>query len=159
VILKPYAKLPDLKDSKQVTPLQRRRWSVRIATRAIAYSWGVVSEQEIDTIGIARANELAFVRAVGKLRPKPDYALADYFSVPCGVCPIEGVRDGDRVVRVIAAASILAKVFRDHVLTLADRHFPGYGFAVHAGYGTAAHRRAIKKLGPSSYHRHSFNIS
>ena len=158
VILKPYAKLPDLRESKQVTPRQREQWSRRIIERAMGYSFGVVSEKEIDQEGIARANELAFRRAVERLRPRPDYVLADYFSVEGCSCPIEGVRGGDEQVRVVAAASIVAKVYRDHLLVAAAERFPGYGFADHKGYGTAAHRRAIKRLGLSPYHRRSFAI-
>lgn len=159
VILKPYAKLPHLKDSKQVTPLRRRTWAVRIAASALGYSFGIVSAREIDEIGIAAANALAFRRAVAELKPRPDHVLADYFTITGAHCHIEGVLDGDRKVRVIAAASILAKVLRDHMLILAEHHYSGYGFAAHKGYGAAAHRRAIKKLGRSSYHRHSFAIA
>lgn len=159
LILKPYCKLPDLRDSKQVTPLARVRWADVIIERAIAYGYGIVSEKEIDKLGIARANNLAFQRAVDRLRPRPHYVLADYFSVSGGVCPIEGVAGGDQCVRVIAAASIIAKVYRDAILVEAEQRFPGYGFAEHKGYGTLAHRRAIKKLGLSPFHRKSFAIS
>ncbi|KKU48631.1 MAG: Ribonuclease HII [Parcubacteria group bacterium GW2011_GWA2_46_9] len=157
LILKPYVKLPDLRDSKQVTPLARARWAKRIISRAISFSYGLVSEKEIDKVGISEANNLAFRRAVSGLKPQPDYVLADYFSVENCFCPIEGVRDGDKCVRVIAAASIIAKVYRDAILIKADRRFPGYSFAEHKGYGTAAHRRVIKKLGLSPYHRKSFH--
>ena len=159
LILKPYCKLPDLRDSKHVTPLARARWAKRIIARAISFSYGLVSEKEIDRIGISEANNLAFRRAVGGLCPSADYVLADYFSVGGCACPVEGVRDGDKCVRIIAAASIIAKVYRDAILTAAERRFPGYGFREHKGYGTAAHRRAIKKFGLSSYHRKSFTIS
>src|SRR3989338_1460480 len=87
VILKPYAKLPNLKESKQVTPRQREVWSERIIARAIGYSIGEVSEREIDEIGIGAANRLAFQRALDKLSPRPNYALADYFSVKTSRCP------------------------------------------------------------------------
>lgn len=158
VILKPYVKLPDLRESKQVTPRQREIWSKRIIARAIGYSYGVVDEKEIDKYGIAAANEIAFRRALQKLMPRPDYALADYFSVDDCCCPVEGVKGGDENVRVIAAASIIAKVYRDNILKEAEKIYSGYGFQDHKGYGTAAHRRAIKKLGLSPYHRRSFEI-
>lgn len=158
LILKPYAKLPDLRESKQVTPRQRERWSIRIMARALGYGLGLVNEKEIDEHGIARANEIAFRRALASLRPKPDYALADYFSVSDCCCPVEGIKGGDEGVRVIAAASIIAKVHRDRLLVEADQRYPGYGFAEHKGYGTAAHRRAIRQHGLSLYHRTTFSI-
>ena len=158
LILKPYIKLPDLRESKQVTALARQRWAKRILERAIAFGYGIVNEREIDQIGISKANDLAFRRAVKKLNPQPHYVLADYFSIDKFLCPIEGVKDGDQCVRVIAAASIIAKVYRDAILVKAEQEFPGYGFAEHKGYGTAAHRRAIKKLGISLFHRKSFQL-
>ncbi len=158
VILKPYARLPDLKDSKQLTALQRKKYVLKIARGATAYRWGMVSAQEIDTIGIAEANRLAFRRAIAALAPKPDYVLADYFSLDGCACPVEGIKGGDERIRVVAAASVLAKVCRDEMMNLAERHYPGYGFAEHKGYGTSAHRRAIKKYGLSSWHRQSFQL-
>lgn len=159
VVLKPHAQLPNLRDSKQVTPLGRERWSKKILSVATAYGYGVVTHKEIDRIGIGEANRLAFRRALEALQPQPDYALADYFSVDGAVCPIEGVLHGDRDIRVIAAASIVAKVYRDALLVAIEKRYPGYGFAEHKGYGTAVHRRAIKKLGLSPYHRKSFDIA
>src|SRR3989338_1990930 len=73
LILKPYSKLPDLRDSKQVTPLARARWAKRIISRAVSFSYGVVSKKKIDKIGISEANSLAFRHAVSGLRPQPDY--------------------------------------------------------------------------------------
>ncbi len=158
VILKPYARLPDLRESKQLTPRQRNIFALKIARGAVAYAWGVVGAREIDSIGIAQANELAFRRALAALQPEPQYVLADYFSLDGFATPVEGIKGGDERVRVVAAASVVAKVCRDEMMNLAERHFPNYGFAEHKGYGTAAHRKAIKKYGPSSWHRQSFNI-
>lgn len=158
VILKPYARLPDLKDSKQLTALQRHNYVLKISRGAVAYRWGVVSAREIDVIGIAEANRLAFRRAIEALSPQPNYMLADYFSLNDCACPVEGVKGGDERIRVVAAASVLAKVFRDEIMNIAERHYPGYGFVDHKGYGTATHRWAIKKLGPSSWHRRSFQL-
>ena len=158
LILKPYARLPNLKDSKQLTPRQRRMFAIKIAHGALVYRWGIVQAREIDDIGIAKANELAFRRALEALRPRPHYVLADFFSLNNFRSPVEGIFGGDEKVRVIAAASVLAKVFRDDLMALADRHYPGYDFHKHKGYGTAAHRQAIKKLGPSAWHRLSFDV-
>ena len=158
LILKPYSKLPNLKDSKQVTALQRKRWAVKIAASSIGYSWGIVTAREIDSIGIAKANNLAFQRAIDNLAPRPDYAFADYFSLDGCKCPIEGVKGGDVEVRTIAAASILAKVFRDNIMGMVGRIYPEYGFAEHKGYGAAAHKKAIKKYGFCPWHRRSFDI-
>lgn len=158
VILKPYARLPNLRDSKQLSVRQRESFSKKILTAVVAYAYGVVECDEIDTIGIARANQEAFRRALKSLKPRADYALADYFSVAQCVCPVEGIKGGDERVRVIAAASVIAKVYRDYLMTEAEARFPGYGFADHKGYGTATHRRALKKLGPSPFHRRSFAV-
>ncbi len=99
IILKPYARLPDLRDSKQLTRLQRENYVLKIARGAVTYRWGVVSAREIDDIGIAEANRLAFRRAINALSPKPDYVLADYFSLDGWECPVEGIKGGDERVR------------------------------------------------------------
>lgn len=156
IILKPYAKLSDLKESKQLSTTARERWVEHLQERHIAIGYGVVSEKEIDVIGIGAANRLAFKKALAALSPQPHYALADYFSLSGLAYVVEGVRGGDLRVRSIAAASIVAKVYRDNLLLAAEERYPGYGFAAHKGYGTAAHRRAIKKLGLSNYHRKSW---
>jgi len=117
-----------------------------------------VSPKEIDTLGIAAANDLAFMRALKQLLPQPNYVLADYFSLDGFTCTIEGVRGGDREVRVIAAASVIAKVYRDALMVQMDKRYPGYGFCQHVGYGTVEHRRAIRRLGASPIHRRSFSL-
>lgn len=158
IILKPYAKLPDLKESKQLSAKDREWWVTQLKDRCLAISYGSVSEKEIDHLGIANANRLAFKKALAALLPQPHYVLADYFTLRDLVYPVEGVRGGDLQVRSIAAASIVAKVYRDNMLIEAEEKYPGYGFANHKGYGTATHMQAIKKLGLSEYHRKSFKI-
>jgi len=91
------------------------------------------------------------------LTPRPDFALIDGRDIPEGlICPAEALIGGDGRSQSIAAASIVAKVLRDQLMREADRHCPGYGFAAHKGYGTAAHRAPIERLGLSRLHRRSF---
>lgn len=158
VILRPYARLPGIRDSKKLSASQRQRFALRVAAGALAIGYGVVSQRDIDAHGISAANQEAFRRAVASLAMRPSLAVADYFSVAGGVCAIEGIRGGDEHVRVIAAASVLAKVYRDALMDEVDRVWPVYGFRDHKGYGTATHRRAIARFGPSPWHRHSFAL-
>jgi ribonuclease HII len=158
LILKSHAKLPNLRDSKQLTAAQREVFAKKISERALASALGVVEAEEIDKIGIGKANKLAFTRALEALRPSPHYVLADYFSIHDFSVPVEGVRGGDERVRVVAAASVIAKVYRDNLMTESEERYPGYGFSNHKGYGTREHRRALKKLGPCPWHRRSFDV-
>jgi len=156
LILKPYVKLGGLKDSKALNVKSRNKFSEKIINGALDYSFGLVTPKEIDKIGISKANDLAFLRALQGLKIKPNYVLADYFSIYSYSCPVEGVLGGDRDVRVIAASSVIAKVYRDALMKVADKKYPRYGFIDHVGYGTETHRRAIKKLGLCPLHRRSF---
>lgn len=150
------ARLPNLKDSKALTRLQREQFAKRILAVAESIGYGQVPPAAVDRLGVASANELAFRLALDALRPRPDYVLADYFSITDYRCPVEGVLHGDIVIRSIAAASILAKVYRDKLMfTLAATH-PQYGFESHVGYGTAAHEKAIRMHGLTKIHRQSF---
>jgi ribonuclease HII len=96
-------------------------------------------------------------RALGALAARPDFALIDGRDVPEGLlCPARAIVDGDALCLSIAAASIVAKVARDRLMARLDPHYPGYGFAAHAGYATAAHREALARLGLTPLHRRSF---
>lgn len=95
-------------------------------------------------------------RSLEKLCPRPDLVLVDGLQVPDFSAEAEAVVKGDATSASIAAASILAKVLRDRVMTVSDRHFPGYGFAGHKGYGAKVHQEALERLGPCSWHRFSY---
>lgn len=150
--------LAGVRDSKQITPLQRERFEPLI--KEIALSWGVgfASPAEIDEIGILPSTRLAAKRAVESLSQIPDYLITDYLNLPDIDIPQEKFVKGDMRSLTIAAASVLAKTARDAQMCLLDEQFPGYELSRHKGYGTRLHREAIQKLGKSSIHRQSFNL-
>lgn len=147
---------PGIRDSKQCTALQRESLFVEIKNAALSYAVCLISAKEIDRIGILNAIKLAMRRAVLKLDPKPDFILIDAVSINLDGIPQKGIIRGDDTVFSIAAASILAKVTRDHLMMRYHAQYPGYGFDQHMGYATEAHLEAIKKQGPSPIHRMSF---
>jgi len=161
VILSPAAdlveRLKGVRDSKQMTPKQRAFWAERI--RAVALAWGVgfASCAEIDELGIVPATRLAMEWALEKLEIPPQYLLIDALRLPGVSLPQKAIIKGDAHVLSIAAASVLAKTERDALMARLDYDFPGYGFARHKGYGTAAHRRALEALGPCAEHRRTFS--
>jgi ribonuclease HII len=143
-------------DSKKLTPRARERLFTLIHAHAVAVGVGCASAQEIDSVGIAQANRLALVRAIGHLSTQPDFVLVDFLTLPQLRLPQRGVPHGDALSLTIAAASIIAKVTRDRWMVDQDDSHPGYGFARHKGYGTAMHRAALASLGPCAQHRRSF---
>lgn len=148
---------PDgLDDSKNLTARKREVFYKEI--QASALSWGAcaVSSVEIDQTNILRATLCAMARAVHRLNLEPDLVLVDGLQVPDIPFPAEAVVKGDATSAAIAAASVVAKVLRDRVMAAWDRHYPGYGFASHKGYGAAAHRQALARLGPCRLHRFSY---
>jgi ribonuclease HII len=148
---------PDgLDDSKKLTAPQRDVFYEQI--QASALSWGAcaVSSVEIDRTNILRATLRAMAGAVARLNIRPDLVLVDGLQVPDVECPAEAVVRGDSTSASIAAASVVAKVLRDRVMTAWDVRFPGYGFASHKGYGAASHREALVRLGPCPLHRFSY---
>jgi len=150
------ARLEGLTDSKQLSPRARERWSVLIKQTALAWSVGWAGPGEIDRLNILQASLLAMQRAYAVLGMAPGLALIDGQHCPALPCASEAVVSGDRSIPAISAASILAKVARDHEMQAADALFPGYGFATHKGYPTAAHRAALERLGLCPLHRRSF---
>ncbi len=117
------------------------------------------SAEEIDVYNIRGATLRAMARALSALSLRPDFALIDGRDVPEGlVCPARAVVGGDRRAVSIAAASIVAKVARDALMSRLDSHYPGYGFARHAGYPTRLHIEALERLGPCPLHRRSFRV-
>lgn len=147
-------------DSKKLTPRRRDALAAVIrGTPDCAFAVASASAQEIDALNILRATHLAMRRAVLALPPLPGgraVALVDGLPVKGLPCPSRNVVKGDAKSLFIAAASILAKTARDAFCLDMDARFPGYGFAVHKGYPTAAHVAALKRLGPCAEHRRSF---
>jgi ribonuclease HII len=156
VILDP-VRIPDgIDDCKRLTPAQRDRVHDAICRNALAYAVGEASVEEIDRLNILRASLLAMERAVSYLGQAPQLALVDGNRAPLLACPVETIVEGDVKSLSIAAASIVAKVYRDRMMCELDRRLPGYNWARNKGYGTSDHRRAIDSLGISSQHRRSF---
>jgi ribonuclease HII len=148
--------LAGVRDSKLCTPELRERLYEAVVSEARAVGVGAVAADEIDLIGLTAANELAMVRAVQALSPAPDYLLVDCFTLKSIGTSQHGIIQGDRRCLSIAAASIVAKVYRDAWLAgLAEPH-PSYGFERHRGYGVAEHRQAIGDHGLTSIHRRSY---
>ena len=145
-----------LDDSKLLTEQQRQTLYDTITTRAIAWSIGMASEQEIDELNILGATRLAGCRALSDLAIPPDYLLLDALHLPRVAVPQRPVIKGDQLSRSIAAASILAKVSRDRIMTTYHERFPQYQFHLHKGYPTPEHLRRLQKFGPCPAHRQSF---
>ena len=143
-------------DSKKVPKAKRETLADLIHGSALGVGIGLVDVDEIDAINIYQAGLLAMRRAVEALPVVPNHLLIDARRIP--ECAIQQtcVDDGDATVYSIAAASIVAKVHRDRLMRDLDDRYPGYGFAAHAGYATAAHLTALRSLGPSPVHRKSF---
>lgn len=150
------AKLPELADSKSLTPLARDRVYERILRRALDYSIVVIPPAEIDVQGVHTANIEGMRRAVAALSQRPGYVLLDGFRVPGLPAPSVPVLKGDRAVACVAAASVLAKVTRDRIMVGLHAEYPVYGFEVHKGYTTVEHRTALAEHGPCEAHRWSF---
>jgi ribonuclease HII len=144
-----------LDDSMQLSAEAREELAAAIRDCAIV-GVGIASVEEIDAIIILRASHLAMRRAFDALAEKPVAALVDGNMAPDLPCPVEWVIDGDAIVPLISAASIIAKVERDRMMNELCGQFPGYGFSKHKGYGTPEHQEALKRLGPCAIHRRSF---
>ncbi|MBT9391645.1 ribonuclease HII [Hymenobacter sp. NST-14] len=148
-----------LNDSKQLTA--RRRELVRevVCREALAWAVGEASSQEITTFNIAQASYLAMHRAVAQLRPQPTHLLVDGNRFkPHATLPHTCIVGGDGLYRSIAAASVLAKTFRDDRMRELAAQYPHYGWEQNAGYPTARHRAAIREHGPTEHHRLGFRL-
>ncbi|MBI4217155.1 MAG: ribonuclease HII [Chloroflexi bacterium] len=159
VILPPGLKRPWLcrvRDSKELSPRQRESLAGLIQQDALAVGLGMVEPSFIDRHGIVPATRRAMALAVGQLSPAPDYLLIDALALPEAALPQKAIIHGDALCYSIAAASIVAKVSRDHLMQEMEAAYPGYGFARHKGYGTAAHLECLRRLGPCPIHRRSF---
>jgi len=155
VILDPTAIPEGLDDSKKLTARKRDALAEQIAVSA-AVGVGIANVAEIDRLNILAASMLAMTRAIEALAIAPAHALVDGNRAPSLACPVTTIVKGDGRSVSIAAASIVAKVTRDRMMTdLAKRH-PGYGWERNAGYGTAEHRAGLERLGLTPHHRRSF---
>jgi ribonuclease HII len=148
--------VPGLNDSKLLTPAARERVYAQIVKRAVAWSVVVIPAAEVDRIGLHVANLQGMRRAVAQLAVRPSYVLTDGFPVAGIGAPGLAVWKGDQVAACIAAASVVAKVTRDRIMTEMHDEFPAYGFAGHKGYITREHQAALADHGPCAQHRRSF---
>jgi len=148
--------LAKVTDSKKLSPKLRETLFDTIIENSIAYSIIEISAVEIDEIGLQRSNIEGMRRAITALDSKPEYVLTDGYPIPGIEVPNLAVWKGDQVALSISAASILAKVHRDRIMTDLDVKFPGYGLAEHKGYATAVHESAMRKLGVLEIHRKSY---
>ena len=151
------SRLVDLNDSKQLTETQRENFFQILTTHPdLLYSIAIVDAATIDRINILQATHCAMNEALAQLQPQPQQVLVDGRPVKSMTLPQTALVKGDSRSYSIAAASVLAKVTRDRMMLEYEAKFPGYGFAVHKGYGVPQHLAAIEKLGPCPIHRMSF---
>lgn len=146
-----------IRDSKQLTPEQREQVALWIHGHAHAWATGEASVAEIATLNIRGASHLAMHRAVTALKVAPELLLIDGNPAnPHPTIPASNIIRGDQVSASIAAASIIAKVYRDHLMVKLDSEYPAYGFAKHKGYGTAQHLTALRERGATPHHRSAY---
>lgn len=155
VILPEGIQLQGINDSKQLNEQEKDYWFDRIHNEALSVSTSVLSAEVIDKVNIYEATRLSMKEAVENLSVKPDVLLIDAMQIDSSL-PQKKIIKGDAKSISIAAASIIAKVTRDRLMTQYDEVYPGYGFAQNAGYGTKQHLEGLDKHGPSPIHRRSF---
>jgi ribonuclease HII len=155
VVLRPDRPVHGLNDSKLLDPERRETLALRIRERAAAWAVAAVDAATIDSINIYQASRLAMRLAVSRLSPAPDFLLVDAVSIDLPL-PQQSLIKGDARCHAIAAASIIAKVYRDACMRVWDQAFPQYGLASHKGYCTAEHLKALDRFGPTPLHRLSF---
>ena len=156
VILDASSVIAGVRDSKKLTARRRECLFNVIQSGSVAYHIAEASEKEVDQYNVLQASLLAMQRAVLGLHVVPDLVLVDGPFCPILPMPVEGIIKGDSKNVSIAAASILAKVFRDHKMVLLDQKWPNYGMAQHKGYPTGQHLMALKKYGSTEIHRKTF---
>jgi ribonuclease HII len=157
-ILKPgkSGEIPGLADSKLLTERARERCYTQVLKKALAWSVVVVESEECDRLGMHVANVEALRRSLARLEVRPSYVLTDGFPVDGLEVPGLAIWKGDRVAACIAAASVVAKVTRDRIMTALHRDFPVYDFETHKGYITPTHTAALAEHGPCAIHRRRF---
>ncbi|MDD6550415.1 MAG: ribonuclease HII [Lachnospiraceae bacterium] len=156
VILKPDAFIDHLNDSKKLSEKRREEVFKEIVENAESIGVGLSDVAEIDEINILQADYRAMKRAIEAMKTKPEYLITDAVDIPGLSITQEPTVKGDAKVACIAAASVIAKVTRDHIMRVYDEKVPEYGFAKHKAYGTKAHYEAIEKYGILPIHRRTF---
>ncbi len=157
VILDLSKPLPEgLNDSKKISAKNRERLDTEIRANAVCFAIGQIEADEIDRINILQATKKAMLSAIGKLNPAADFLLIDALQLKEINTPQKAIIHGDAISASIAAASIIAKTYRDNLMAQLDQIYPEYGFAKHVGYGTKAHFAALKQHGACEIHRKSF---
>lgn len=156
VILDPNKPILGLADSKKLSEKKREALAQIIRRDALCWAIGRASPQEIDELNILQATLLAMTRAVQALSVQPDHVVVDGNRCPKWTYSSEAIIKGDGLIAEISAASIIAKVARDHEMLALDKQHPEYGFAKHKGYPTPLHLAKLNELGPLSLHRMSF---
>ena len=157
VILAPKCRIDGLDDSKKLSEKKRNELDIQIREQAVAWAIAAIDVETIDRINIRNASLLAMRTAVSQLALSPDYLLIDGCDTIDWPCPQQSVIHGDATSFSIAAASILAKVYRDRLIVELDAQYPGYGLASHKGYCSAFHREALARLGPTPLHRKNWS--
>ncbi|SHJ18896.1 RNase HII [Tessaracoccus bendigoensis DSM 12906] len=156
-ILDPARPIQGLDDSKALSAVARERLYEQIQRRAVAVAVAIVGPEECDALGMHQADLHGLRRAVGRLEVAAGFVITDGFPVDGLGAPGLAMWKGDKVAACVSAASIVAKVTRDQIMTRYDETYPEYGFAVHKGYCTAAHQQALEAAGPSRIHRWCFD--
>jgi ribonuclease HII len=157
VILDLSKALPEgLNDSKKISAKNRERIAEEIRVNAICYAIAQIEAEEIDRINILQATKKAMISAVGKLNPAADFLLIDAVQLKEINLPQKAIIHGDAISASIAAASIIAKTYRDELMKEFDKTYPEYGFSKHVGYGTKTHFEALRKFGATPIHRKTF---
>ncbi|MRR30123.1 ribonuclease HII [bacterium] len=149
-------RLHGVRDSKVMTSRQRGVWAEQIRLEALAWGVGFAECDEVDTLGIVPATRLAMERALAACKRSVEHLLVDAVRLPGINLPQQALIKGDARSLSIAAASVLAKTARDAVMIEMEETYPGYGFAMNKGYGTAVHRAGLDEIGPCPMHRFSF---
>jgi len=157
VVIAPDRRIKRLADSKVLSAERREELFAVIHERAVAVGVGIVDHVTIDRINILEATRLAMKVALANLGLVPELVITDFVALRDLPCPQKNLVDGDARCATVAAASIVAKVTRDRIMTEADTQFPEYGFARHKGYGTPDHLAALDRFGPCALHRRSFS--
>ena len=145
-----------LQDSKKLTPKKREELFSVINATALAVAVGQASAQLVDDINVIGATRYAMRQALAGLKITPNFLLLDYLKLPTVAIPQEAFAKADNISLTVAAASVIAKVTRDRFMAAYSQTYPGYGFERHKGYGTKAHRAALKQHGPCPLHRMSY---
>jgi len=155
VILNPDKRIKRIKDCKFLSKKIREELYEKISREALDLSFTLIEPAEIDQLGVRKASIKAMKNAIEKLKIKPDFILVDAFNLETDL-PQKAIIKGDQTCLSISAASIIAKVKRDQLMTDLHKKYPNYGFDKHKGYGTKLHQVMLKKYGPSKIHRFSY---